>query len=256
MYRTLCLIIKCILKLIFMHVCTYNALGTQMAPIRWNGPHKEADPDVARVLCEHWIHADLHIWRGISGRCDLVLSLCVWHHMRKEARRSSACRTLWEQREKKHCTPTHDKPPGLNTRRDPCSSSWGWTGGGEPRSRSPWTSSRWSSPYPRWPPATGARGTGKLSSPSVPDRWPSNRRTALDTTARTSTTAGWFSISGRPARISLFWGSSTQASGSPASRTSTLSVRMRLFFPSHRQTAKKVSLTFTLSYKHVIYKCF
>ncbi len=187
----------------------------------------------------------------LTGRCDLALSLCVWHHMRNEARRSSACRTLWEQREKKHCTPTHDKPPEINTRRDPCSSSWGWTGGGEPRSRSPWTSSRWCSPYPRWPPATGARGTGKLSSPSVPDRWPSNRRTALDTTARTSTTAGWFSISGRPARISLFWGSSTPASGSPASRTSTLSVRMRLFLSSHRQTARNVSLTFTLSYKHV-----
>lgn len=23
----------------FMHVCTHNVMGTQTAPIRWNGPH-------------------------------------------------------------------------------------------------------------------------------------------------------------------------------------------------------------------------
>uniref|UniRef100_A0A8B9HJR8 Thrombospondin 4a n=1 Tax=Astyanax mexicanus TaxID=7994 RepID=A0A8B9HJR8_ASTMX len=37
MYKTLCLIIKCILKLFYVHIYTCNFLGTELAPIRWNG---------------------------------------------------------------------------------------------------------------------------------------------------------------------------------------------------------------------------
>lgn len=38
MCRTFCLIKKCILQLIFIGIYTYNFLGTEVAPIRWNGP--------------------------------------------------------------------------------------------------------------------------------------------------------------------------------------------------------------------------
>jgi len=37
MCMTFCLIIKCILELIFMQFYTYNVLGTEMSPFRWNG---------------------------------------------------------------------------------------------------------------------------------------------------------------------------------------------------------------------------
>lgn len=198
----------------------------------------------------------------LTGRCDLAAFIvCLTSHEKWSAQELSSHNSVRGAREAPHAntwqtTGVKHHRTGLEQQRDLCSPSWGWTGGGEPRWRSPWTSSRWSSPYLRWPPATGARGTGKLSSPFVPDRWPSNKRTALDITAQISTTAGLFSIFGRPARISLFWGSSTPASGSPASRTSTLSVRMRFFFLSFRQTAKNVSLTFPLSYENVVSKCF
>lgn len=35
----LCLILKCILKLIFMHFYTCNVMGTEMSSIRCNGFH-------------------------------------------------------------------------------------------------------------------------------------------------------------------------------------------------------------------------
>lgn len=105
---------------------------------------------------------------------------------------------------------------------------WGWIGGGEHPWRSPWTSSRWYSPYPHWLPVTGVTATEKLSNPSAPGRWQGNKHTALGTTARTSMTAGWYSMSGRPVRISLFWGSSTPEFGFPVSRMSTLLVRIWL----------------------------
>ncbi len=43
----------------------------------------------------------IYIFDGgyLTGRCDLVLSLCVWHHMRNEARRSSVQNSVRAARE-------------------------------------------------------------------------------------------------------------------------------------------------------------
>lgn len=121
--------------------------------------------------------------------------------------------------------PSLSFPPPPSTHAARASPPWGWSAAEEPVSHSPWTlwHSRWLSR--RSPPASGARGPARLWSLSAQGlpRWSS--RTASASTAPTSTTAGWCSTSMRPARKSSSWGSSTLASGSPASSPPTWSVR-------------------------------
>lgn len=62
---------------------------------------------------------------------------------------------------------------------------WGWTGGEGLLSRSPWTSSRFCSPFPRSLPVTGAKGPGKLSNRFARGRLLPNKHTASGLTART-----------------------------------------------------------------------
>ncbi len=52
-----------------MHVCTYNVLGTEMAPIRWNGPNK-----VCSCASRKCISASVYnIWYAVCMYFDQCL---------------------------------------------------------------------------------------------------------------------------------------------------------------------------------------